>query len=158
MAIIGTLETLLKQADQSLFEKALNFLQKTDIDKVFKDVTIGNPIEIEIDGKDVFAIFQTYETKPFEDAKMEGHKKYIDIQYLHNGSEQILVTPKERMIKDDTYDETRDVYFPMVADYSTFRMNAGNGCILYPEDLHAPGIRIDAPAKVEKIVFKVAVK
>ena len=158
MAIIGTLETLLKQADQSLFEKALKFIQNTDIDKIFKDVTIGNPIEVEIDGKDVFAIFQTYETKSLEDAKMEGHKKHIDIQYIHNGSELILVTPKERMIKDDTYDDTRDVYFPAVADYSTFRMNTGTGCILYPEDLHAPCIRIDAPAKVEKIVFKVAVK
>jgi len=157
MAIIGTIETLFERADQPLFEKALKFLQNSDIDKIFRDVTIGNPIEVEIDGKDVFAIFQTYETKPLKEAKMEGHKKYIDIQYLHNEAEQILVTPKERMIKDDEYDESRDVYFPKVADFSTFRMNAGYGCILYPDDLHAPCIRIDAPDRVEKIVIKVAV-
>jgi len=154
MAITGTLATLSKQSSD-YFRKALKYLNDTDLEEMFKKVSIDKPLEVEIDGKNIFAIFQTYETKPLSEASMEGHKKYIDIQYIHKGVEQILVTPTTRITKEANYDDKKDVYFPKVVDYSNFRLTAGMGCILYPEDLHAPCISIDAPTKVEKIVIKV---
>lgn len=157
MAISGTVKTLIKQCDKLKFYKALQYLQSTNLNEVFQMVSDGNPHVVEIDQKNIFAIFQTYETKEIEEAKIEGHKKYIDIQYIHSGIEQILVSPSSRMIKDAPYDTDNDLYFPKVADYSNIRLSAGMGCILYPEDLHAPCISIDAPSRVEKIVIKVAV-
>lgn len=156
MAILGTIKTLINQCDKLKFYKALQFLQASNLNEVFSRVEVGKPLEIEIDGRSIFAVFQCYETKNIEEANIEGHKKYIDIQYLHSGIEQILVAPSSRMIKDADYDESNDIYFPKAADYSSIRLNAGMGCILYPEDLHAPGISIDAPARVEKVVIKVA--
>ncbi len=158
MAIFGTIKTLIKQCDKLKFYKALQYLQSTNLNEIFLQVKEGHPIEIEIDGRSVYAIFQCYETKAIEEAKIEGHKKFIDIQYIHSGTEQILVSPSSRMIKDADYNEKKDVYFPKAADYSSIRLNSGMGCILYPEDLHAPGIRVDAPAKIEKIVIKVAIE
>lgn len=158
MAIIGTLSTIKDQANNTLFQKAINYLSTTDLDSIFEKVSTNKTVEIEIDGRDSFAIFQTYETKPIAEANMEGHKKYIDIQYIHSGVEQILVAPYSRIIKEGKYDKDKDLHFSKVADYSSFRMNAGMACILYPEDLHAPCISIDAPTKVEKIVIKVAIK
>lgn len=157
MAILGTIATLARQCSSDSIHTALNYLNETNLSSIFEQVKKDAPIEIEIDGRNVYAIFQTYETKAISEAKMEGHKKYIDIQYLHKGTEQILVSPSNRVVKEAPYDETKDLYFPKVADYSSFRLTAGTGCILYPEDLHAPCISIDAPAKVEKIVIKVAV-
>ena len=156
MAITGTLATLYKQSSEH-FQKALNYLNNTNLEEIFKEVSINKPLEVEIDGRQVFAIFQTYETKAISEAKMEGHKKYIDIQYIHKGVEQILVAPTSRMVKEGDYDSEKDLHFSKVADYSNFRLTAGMGCILYPEDLHAPCISIDAPSVVEKIVIKVAV-
>lgn len=156
MAIFGTIKTLIKQCDKLKFYKALQYLQATNLNEIFAQVEEGRPIEVEIDGRSIFAIFQCYETKDIEEAKIEGHKKYIDIQYIHSGTEQILVSPLSRIIKDAEYDKEKDVYFPKAADYSNIRLNAGMGCILYPEDLHAPCISLDAPSKVEKIVIKVA--
>ncbi|MBK3517043.1 YhcH/YjgK/YiaL family protein [Carboxylicivirga marina] len=156
MAIIGTLATLNKQSSEH-FRKALNYLENTDLDALFNKVAIDKPLEVEIDGRSVFAIFQTYETKGIEEANMEGHRKYIDLQYIHKGIEQILVSPTSRMVKEGPYSEDKDLHFSKVADYSSFRLSNGMGCILFPEDLHAPCINIDAPSKVEKIVIKIAI-
>ncbi len=158
MAIIGTLSTLSNQCNSNPIKAAISYLLNTNLDSVFEKVEKDKPLEVEIDGRKIFAIFQTYETKPLADANMEGHKKYIDIQYIHKGMEQILVTPSNRIIKDAPYDTEKDLYFPKVADYSNLRLTAGTGCILYPEDLHAPCVSIDAPTSVEKIVIKVAVE
>nr|WP_319397874.1 YhcH/YjgK/YiaL family protein [uncultured Carboxylicivirga sp.] len=158
MAITGTLPTLFKEADPELFESALSYLESTDLDEIFKNVKIGSPVEIQIEGRAVFAVFQTYETKPIEEALMEGHKQYIDIQYIHKGNEQILVTPKEKITKPNEYNDTKDVYFPEVEGYSCIRLSEGQGCILYPDDIHAPGVRIETPTQVQKIVVKVAIQ
>ncbi|MCT4645050.1 MAG: YhcH/YjgK/YiaL family protein [Carboxylicivirga sp.] len=158
MAHIGTLKTLTEQCNDSKFTKAFDYLANTNLDEIFKSLKDGENTVVKIDGDKVFAIFQTYETKDLSLAKMEGHKKYIDIQYIHNGIEQILYSPIHRIVKEDDYDKERDLHFPKVADYSSFRLTAGMGCILYPEDLHAPCISVDAPSIVEKIVIKVAVE
>ncbi|WP_430811228.1 MULTISPECIES: YhcH/YjgK/YiaL family protein [unclassified Carboxylicivirga] len=157
MAIIGTLSDLHKQSDPGKFKSAINYLEQTDLDKLFAKVTPGNPLEVEIQGRDVFAIFQKYETKDAGEAKMEGHRQYIDMQYIHQGIEQILVAPISRVVKAGTYDASSDLHFAQVADYSNIKMSAGMACLLYPEDMHAPGISIDTPAAVEKIVVKIAI-
>ena len=158
MAIFGTLNMLSTQANSTLFKQALHFLRHTELNDIFAQVTPGHAVEMEISGRAVYAVFQTYVTKDLIEAKTEGHRRYIDIQYLHSGAEQILVTPVSQMVKDAEYDEERDLYFPKTVDYSSFKLTAGTACILYPDDLHAPCIRIDAPTKVEKIVIKVAVE
>ena len=157
MALIGTLDTLSEQCKDVRFQKALDFLSSSNLDDIFSQVTIDNPVEVKIDQDNIFAICQTYETKDIGLAKMEGHKKYIDIQYIHKGVEQILFSPINRIVKEDDYDSERDLHFPKVADFSSLRLTAGMGCILYPEDLHAPCISVDAPSIVEKIVIKVKV-
>jgi len=156
MASFGTLDILTNQTNTALFKQCINYLQNTNLDEIFAKVSPDNPIEIEIDGRNTYAIFQTYETKDIANAKMEGHRRYIDIQYIHSGVEQILVSPISRIVKKAEYDKERDLHFPKVADYSNFRLTAGMACILYPEDLHAPCISVDAPSKVQKIVIKVA--
>jgi YhcH/YjgK/YiaL family protein len=36
----------------------------------------------EIDNKAIFAIVQEYDTREIKDCELEGHTKYIDIQYI----------------------------------------------------------------------------
>lgn len=157
MAIFGTLATIEAQCNKALFQKCFDFLKNTNLEKVFHEVEINKPIEIEIDGKNAFAIFQTYDTKSIADAKMEGHKKYIDIQYIHKGTEQILISSTGSITEADNYDSSKDVFFRSVTNYSNIVLNNGDACILYPDDLHAPCISTKASSKVEKIVIKVSI-
>ena len=65
--------------------KALDYLTGTELETVEAGC-------VEIDGERVFALFQSYETKP-ENDRPEAHRKYIDIQYLIEGEELIGVAP-----------------------------------------------------------------
>jgi hypothetical protein len=47
------------------------------------------PGRIEIDGNAIFALIQEYQTVPSEEKKPEAHRKYIDVQYVFQGSEII---------------------------------------------------------------------
>ena len=53
----------------------------------------------EIDGERLFILLQSYETKPENDTP-EAHRKYIDIQYLLSGQEQMGVGPLEEMTEE----------------------------------------------------------
>ena len=129
---------------------ALEYLAASD----FSKMEAGR---YEIDGDNVYAMVQEYKSEPKEQRKWECHKKYIDVQYVHSGSENILVAGSEGAQVIQPYEEDNDCELSLLKEWSTLRMEAGMGSILYPEDLHAPGIRIDKAEQVEKIVVKVKI-
>ena len=94
--------------------KGIQFLMETDLQQVFDKVSPGNNQVVEISGKEVFAIFQEYDSKAPDQAKMEGHKKYIDIQYLHQGEEYLLIGCIENVTQKGIYDEDNDIHFSEV--------------------------------------------
>ena len=53
------------------------------------------------------------------------------------------------------YNEEKDIFFCKSRKLSHVILGAGEGAILYPEDLHAPCMCIGEPKTVKKIVFKV---
>lgn len=157
MALVGSLKVLKQQTQKSRLIAAIEYLENTDIKTEFKDVSAGNNKIIELNGKTIFAIYQTYESKPHNEIKVEGHKKYIDIQYIFEGNEQILLASPSDILKEDNYNEEKDIYFPKIKAYSIVQLKPGDGAILFPEDLHGPGYCVQEPGSIKKIVIKVAV-
>lgn len=105
-----------------------------------------------------FVNVQEYETKKRIDAKYESHKNFIDIQMILSGTELIAVTPIEKMIPCDEYNETKDVIHYQHNDECTdFVLSDGDFLILPPEDVHMPGVCVNEPSKVRKLVFKIPV-
>lgn len=112
-----------------------------------------------LDGDDVFAIVQTYTTKPEEKALFEAHRKYIDVQFIYSGRETILWAPLKTMVEETrAYTEEKEAaLWKLVPDVTPLRMQAGHFAILYPEDAHAPCVEWDGPSEIFKVVVKVAV-
>ena len=105
-----------------------------------------------------YASVQEYTTKSRSDAKYEAHKKFIDIQLLLAGRELIAVTPIEKMELSDAYDDAKDVMFFHHNDECTdFVLEAGDFLILYPQDVHMPGVCVNGKAPVRKVVVKLPV-
>ena len=83
-------------------EAALRLLRQNDLNAL----PLGR---WEIDGQDLFAIVDEYDSKPLEKCFWEAHRKYIDVQFLVRGVEQMghaelgglrapgLVAPLERL-------------------------------------------------------------
>ena len=132
------------------FDKAVEFLRSCPADQ--PDGTV------EIDGKNVYAIIQTYETrKEKNEPRFEAHHNYIDIQFLLSGSELMGWAPADAMDVNEPYSEEKDILFGTVPEESrafTF-FQAGQAMVLFPSDAHAPGLSKGAPQPVRKVVVKI---
>lgn len=149
--------TDIKHVDHQLsmtdaLQKAIAFLRQPDIHLLSDG-------RVDIDGQDVFAIVQRYETLVMEVPKFEFHRKYIDIQYIVSGEEVIGWLPADRMAVTDAYNADKDICFGAAPNGETalICLRAGQLAVLYPEDGHAPKLAAEAPSRVFKIVVKVAV-
>lgn len=155
MALFGTIETLEKQTNVPAFHHAFAYLKTANLTEIFNQVSPGHNITVELDGRNLFAIFQQYTSKPIELAKPEAHKVYADIQFIFGGAEQIGVADASLITHQAEYNSEKDILLPQVSELSLLKLHAGSAAILFPDDVHAPGIALHAPDEVWKIVFKV---
>lgn len=134
------------------FEKAFAFLKTTDFSQ-YKE-----PCEIPIDGKDVYAQVQIYDTKDAENCRFEAHRKYFDIQYMAEGEEYMGFIPLSRLEEDTGYDRENDLeFFNNPSDYGCIALHAGDFAVVSPDDGHMPRLRLHDSVRVKKVVVKVLV-
>lgn len=130
-------------------KKALNYLQGTDFSKM-------EPGRYEIDGSDIYALVQKYDTKPAAEGKWEAHRKYADIQYVVEGVEQMGYAFIESLEVSQEYDPEKDALL-LRGSGSMVICNRGTFAIFGPEDAHMPCIAVDKPTPVKKVVVKVRI-
>lgn len=147
--IIDTLENaFLYRALGPRIAGALDYIQTTD----FADMALGKHT---IDQDRLFAIVNDYQTIPCTEVELEGHRRYIDVQYLVSGTELIGYAPFLGQTPFREYDKDED--FALYRGEATFvRISAGMFSILYPHDLHMPCIG-EPPVAVRKVVVKVII-
>lgn len=114
------------------------------------------PGRVEIDGNLAYAMVHDYTTKPVMEAKWEAHKKYIDVQTLLSGKEQIGVAYTPDMREAEVYDEAHDLQF-LTGQGRYLDLASGFFIVLGPDDAHQPGLAYDQAEPVRKLVIKVAV-
>ena len=131
------------------FKKFFDFLREHDLFELEHGT-------YELDGEDLIIINTEIEGKNASEVYLEGHKKYVDIQVLLEGRESIgWKTKCEANEIYKPYDEERDVAFYSDEVDGTVDLHAGQFVVLFPEDLHAPGIGEGA---IRKVIAKVKVK
>jgi YhcH/YjgK/YiaL family protein len=130
-------------------EAAFKFLQDNELAKMA-------PGKYEIDGDRIYALIHHYETKPKEKSLWEAHRRYIDVQYIVEGSELMGYSNISDMKVSKEYDDNEDyLLFEGSGDYLTAK--PGTFIIFTPEDAHMPGSAITDPKPVIKAVVKVLV-
>ena len=126
----------------------LRYLAQTD----FAAADLGR---VDIAGDEVFALIQRYQTKPLAEGRWEAHRRYIDIQYVAAGAEQIGVGDVSGMEVIEPYDADKDLVF-FAGDGQFVTASAGMFCVLAPHEAHMPMIvASSSPAEVTKVVIKV---
>lgn len=131
-----------------LFARAFEYLKSTD----FSEYQEG---KYPIDGNDIFASISDYITK--SSGQLEGHREYIDIQYIISGQEKIGVAKLNNQTESIPYSNERDIAF-FEGDYETITLKEGMFAIFFPDDLHLPCLKCDEPSAVKKVVVKVRIK
>ncbi len=133
-------------------QRALEFLRARQWDK-------WHDGEYPIDGRRIYAVISTYETSntPAQPL-LEGHHRYIDVQFIATGTEVIAWAPAGAVQVTTPYDETHDIWFGTLAPDAVTPLQVAAGClaVLFPNDAHAPKRACGAPSPVRKVLVKVA--
>ena len=130
--------------------RTLQYIKDNDLTKV-------EPGRHEIDhDKLVMNVFESENTNT-DECKLEGHRRYIDLQYWVYGSELMGHELLDNQPVLTEYDEQKDVvYYNCIASYN--RLLPGDFVIYYPSDLHTAIPDPLSKTRVKKIVFKIAVE
>jgi len=113
---------------------------------------------IEIDGDRLFALPQSYRTRPVTDARFETHQRYADVQFIGSGREMIGYAPAEGLQVETPYDPEKDIaFFYQPATWTPVALEEGMFAVFYPEDAHMPCCDLGAGSEVYKVVIKVSI-
>ena len=113
----------------------------------------------DIQNDDIYAIVACYNTK--EPHKFEAHRKYVDIQCLLEGQENIESTALNGLTVDLPYDAEKDVELYTQTDNQKIVTHLMPGIFVafFPHDAHMPGVSVSSsPAFVKKVAVKIKVE
>jgi YhcH/YjgK/YiaL family protein len=130
------------------FEKFFTYLRTLEMSQ-FDEGTV------ELDGRDLFVISASMDGKKPEEAVLEAHRKYIDIQLLLEGEERIGWKSLEDAEEESgPYDVEKDLIFYKDQPDDYIGLKPGQFAIFFPEDLHAPAV---SNGNIRKMIVKVRV-
>jgi biofilm protein TabA len=132
-----------------LFPRAFSYIRNTDL------LTLTLGVHDIID-KQLFVIVEEAEGRTRAEAKLECHRKYIDIQLVLTGIDEMgwkSLSDCHQPIAE--YNSERDIQFFDDVPDSWISVPAGAFCIFYPEDAHAPLV---SSGHIRKLIFKIAVE
>ena len=110
----------------------------------------------EIEGDDVYALVQSYETVAAASKSFEAHRRYVDIQYVVKGCETIYHAGFDGLAIAQPYQEANDYELLHAPEESTaVLLNEREFAIFFQHDAHKPGCHGSTPGAVKKIVIKV---
>lgn len=128
--------------------KGLRLLKTTDFASM-------EPGRYEVEGDDLFFMIQCYQSKEKNDTP-EAHKAYIDIQYPISGEELIGVGALSDMTEEVKADPEKDFWLYR-GPLTNVKIGSGYFVVLFPQDAHAPGIAVNEPEPMCKVVVKVRI-
>lgn len=132
-----------------LFAQAFAFMRDHDLHAL-------TPGRHYIAGDDLFVVIQHAAGRTRDEAQLECHRKYIDIQLVLEGVDEMGWKPLadcHSPVSDHLTE--KDIRFFHDTPDAWVATLAGAFCIFFPEDAHAPLV---GTQPIRKAVFKIAVQ
>jgi biofilm protein TabA len=108
-----------------------------------------------IDGDRMYVSIDCVDGRGREGARLEAHRRYIDVQFTIDGDEEIgWKSLADCALTSTAYDEAKDVMFFRDRPDSWLSLPAGRLAIFFPDDAHAP---LAGRGTLNKAIVKIAV-
>jgi len=131
------------------FAQAFAFLKRSDLAELSAD-------RHDIDGDRLFCLISKGPGRSRSEANLEAHRKYIDIQYVITGDEEMGWKPTaDCRISHTPYDAEKDIEFFKDQPDSWNDVPPGSFVIFFPQDAHAPLV---GEGEIHKAILKIAVE
>ena len=126
-------------------KEAFDWLEKTDI----MALSAGRH---DIDGDNLFVNVSDVDLKPRQEAALEVHNRYIDIQIMYGEQEEYGWAERSNCLAPrEEFNSEKDVQFFNDIPQTFFTLNERQFAIFFPEDAHAPML---GEGRVRKLIFK----
>lgn len=146
-----------------IIDAASGFSRYEPLHKLFPDVArfLARPDLValpdgrhEIAGEDLFAIVMRANGKSADAAQLEIHDRYIDVQLVLEGTEEMGWKPRSACtLAVAEYDAEKDFQLFQDLPQTWAQVHPGQFALFFPEDAHAPLV---STGMIHKIVVKVA--
>jgi YhcH/YjgK/YiaL family protein len=132
-----------------LFERAFRYLADADL-RSFA------PGRHPVDGDQMYLSIDHVHGRGREAARLEAHRRYIDIQYTIEGDEEIGWMPlADAGAPSGPFDAAKDIGFFVGRPTTWLAVPEGTFAVFFPHDAHAP---LAGRGAVKKAIMKVAVQ
>ena len=129
------------------FKRVFAFLRSPSLNAV-------EPGRLEIDGARLYALASHLPGKSPDEARLEAHRRYIDVHYLISGTESMGWRGlADCRVEERAYDPEKDLLSLSDDPAVWITIHPGTFVVLYPGDAHAPMV---SSGMVQKVVLKVA--
>ncbi|MDH4216825.1 MAG: YhcH/YjgK/YiaL family protein [Gallionella sp.] len=128
-----------------LFPRVFDYIRTTDL------LALA-PGRYPISGDDLFAIVESVTGRTRAEAKLECHRKYIDIQLVLEGVDEMGWKALADCVQPVS-DYKTDIQFFHDAPSAWIATPPDAFCVFFPEDAHAPLV---GTGNIRKVIFKIA--
>ncbi|WP_125141798.1 YhcH/YjgK/YiaL family protein [Clostridium transplantifaecale] len=104
-----------------------------------------------------FFMVQKGDTKPMAEGTFEAHRKYVDVQIVLEGSEEIAWADLEDLREEGEYDSDKDKAAYTGSEENAMKITAGMCYIAFPHDGHKAVRHTAEQQSYTKIVMKLPV-
>jgi len=104
-----------------------------------------------------FFLVQKGETKPMAEGFYEAHQKYVDIQIIMAGSEEVAWLDLKDLAEETPYNLKKDAAYYSGDTSHVMRITEGMFYIAFPHDGHRPVRHTEVQQTFTKIVLKLPV-
>ena len=156
--VIDTLENGARYVSlHPAFARAFEFLAHADWGELSPGSASGADLSVRhaLDGDAMYASIDHMVARGRNAARLEAHRRHIDIQFTIEGREEVGWRPIANCRQAaGAFDEERDVQFFSDSPDTWLALPAGTFAIFFPDDAHAP---LGGRGPVKKAIVKIAI-
>ena len=134
-----------------MLDKALDCLNEEFLSNVSTETTY-------VDGKNLYATLNVFETLPDDKLFFEAHKNYLDIHVTLSEAERIDVAYTPSLTPDEAGSRPENDFYAFSDKDPEVRriiLKQGEFLVAFPTDAHRMKGQVDGPSTVRKVIFKV---
>jgi YhcH/YjgK/YiaL family protein len=140
------------------FARAFEYLRSANWSQLCADAASSrlHSVRHSIDGDRLYVSIDCVEGRGREGARLEAHRRYVDLQFIIEGHDEIGWKPLlDCTAASVAYDPGTEVAFFSDRPDSWLSLPAGHFVIFFPDDAHAP---LAGRGTLKKAIVKIAVE
>jgi len=134
-------------------DRALEYLHEEFLE------TVGTET-VHMDGQNLYATLNLFETQPDEKGFFEAHRDYLDIHVVLTGEERMDIAETAALTPDEAASKPENdfyVYQDKNPAHQSIVLRRGDFLVAWPSDAHRVKGQVSGPSEVRKVVFKIRI-